>query len=115
MIEIPIQKQIIDYLKVTGFIVFRMNAGKGRYNQYLAPNGTPDLLAVKKHRKKPLQVWLEIKAGKNKPTPEQLAMHKKLRAAGQIVITVRSLDDVREWVEPIRPPIGELQFEEEQR
>ena len=97
--EIPIQKQIIDYLKLMGFIVFRLNAGKGRYNQYLCPNGTPDLMAIKKHH----HVWIEVKAGKNEPTPEQEEMHKKLRAAGQIVITVRSLDEVREWLEPVRP------------
>jgi len=115
MTETPIQKQIIDYLRAMDFLVFRQNAGRGRYNQHLAPNGTPDLQAVKRHRKKPLVVWIEVKAGKNKPTAEQREMHDELRAAGQIVITVRSLDEVREWVEPIRPPTGEQFPQEVQR
>ena len=90
MSEADIQRQIIEFLKLRGGIVFRMNAGRGRQNQHLCPVGTPDLLAVLPHA----TFWVEVKDMKGKVTDEQEAMHKRLRDCGHNVIIARSIDDI---------------------
>ena len=99
MSETEIQKQIIDFLKKKGWLVFRMNAGlvkKGSYTFHMAPKGTPDLMAVGPDR----LLWIEVKAGKKQPEPEQLEMHKQLRDLGEEVIVVWSLDERKVYLDP---------------
>jgi len=91
MTETEIQKQIIDFLKALSFIVFRMNAGKGRHNQYLAPKGTPDLLVIGRGR----TLWIEVKTATGTVSADQKIMHDKLAAEGQTVIIARSVEDVK--------------------
>jgi len=91
VVENDIQREIIKYLELQGYLVFRMNAGKGRYNIRLAPAGTPDLLCV---MNKGRSVWIEVKQPGKYPTEIQLGMHHKLRIAGHEVIVVRSVEDV---------------------
>lgn len=90
--EIPIQKQMIDYLELQGYLVFRMNAGKGRYNIKLSPAGTPDLLCIMDNS---MSVWIEVKQPGQEPTQVQNDMHYKLTVAGQNVIVVHSLDELK--------------------
>lgn len=99
MSETEIQKQIIDFLKKKGWLVFRMNAGlvkKGSYTFHLSPKGTPDLMAVGPE----VLIWIEVKAGKAKPTPEQLEQHAALRVRGQKVVVVWSLDELKVCIDP---------------
>ena len=90
--EIPIQKQIIDYLELQGYLVFRMNAGKGRHNIQPAPPGTPDLLCIMDNS---MSVWIEVKLPGKEPTKVQNDMHYKLTTAGHNVIVVHSLDELK--------------------
>jgi len=88
--EADVQRDIVTALKAVGAIVIRMNAGKGRLNQYLAPAGTPDLLVIGKHRK----YWVEVKSPSGKLRPEQEAMHGLLRSRGEEVVVARGIDDL---------------------
>lgn len=90
MNESTIQKQITDYLKLRGALVFRMNAGSIKRNVKLAPDGTPDILAILPWK----TIWIEVKAGKSKLRKSQELMIKELEMRGQIVIIARSIDDV---------------------
>jgi hypothetical protein len=88
--EAAIQKQIIDYLETCGHIVIRLNAGKGRNNQRLAPTGTPDLVAVLPGR----VVWIEVKTDLGELSQAQRTMHNRLRMRRQKVIVARDVSDV---------------------
>lgn len=90
MSEADIQRDIIEVLRLRGAIVFRMNAGRGRYNQHLAPPGTPDLLVVEPHRR----YWIEVKTPKGVVSLDQQAMHDALENYGEEVIVARSIEDV---------------------
>jgi len=46
MTEAEIQREIVEALRLAGFLVFRMNSGRVMKNLTLCPEGTPDLLAV---------------------------------------------------------------------
>ena len=91
MIESEIQRQIIDYLESFGHMVYRMNAGKGRYNIRLSPAGTPDLLVIMDNS----SVWIEVKQPGKVPTDVQLEQYNRLMAKGQVVIVCTSVDDVK--------------------
>lgn len=71
MTEGEIQKQIIDYLKINGCIVFRMSSGQRQHNVKLAPAGTPDLMALTRFGD---VIWLEVKTdtGKLRETQERM-------------------------------------------
>lgn len=90
MTEKEIQKQIIDYLKQKGHIVFRMNSGKAQNNIRLCPPGTPDLLVATRSG----HVWVEVKTSSGKLREEQVNMIQRLSAFGDRVLVARSLEDV---------------------
>ena len=94
MTESQIQKQIIDYLKSLGALVFRMNSGNAKHNVKLAPSGTPDLLVVLRTQ----TVWIEVKTETGTLRDSQRFMIKELEARGQRVIIARCLDDVIEEI-----------------
>jgi Holliday junction resolvase len=101
MLESEIQRQIIEYLQLKGFLVFRMNAGtvrKGNHHIRLAPAGTPDLLCIRHG----YQVWLEIKTSDGKTSAEQDDMHAVLNMHLQKVYTVRSVEEVEKIIPRIR-------------
>lgn len=89
--ETDIQQQIVEYLELSGCIVFRMNAGRGRNNQRLAPAGTPDLLVVGRLGK---IMWIEVKTDNGKLSLDQEKMHIDLARRYQNVMIARSVDDV---------------------
>jgi hypothetical protein len=91
MTEHEIQSDIIALLESHGALVIRMNAGRGRYNQRLAPAGTPDLLALLETGE---TIWIEVKTPTGKLRPEQVAMHERLCDMGHTVIIARGVDDV---------------------
>jgi len=88
MTESELQKQAIDLLKLSGFIVFRLNSGKARNNIRLCPVGTPDLLAVRNGR----VIWIEIKKTGGKTSLVQDEMIRDLRRHGQEVHIVDNID-----------------------
>jgi len=94
--EGAIQKKIVEYFKLLGYIVFRMNAGKGRYNQQLAPKGTPDLFVVGSMGR---TFWIEVKTPSGALSDSQKKMHAKLRNMGQDVFVVDSLHKVVKYFE----------------
>ena len=60
-------------------------------------SGVPDIGLVIKGR----AVFIELKAGKNKPTPDQLQAHLDITLAGGVVGVCYSIDDVRDFLELI--------------
>ncbi len=91
MLEAKIQKEIVKYLELQGYLVIRMNAGKGRHNIRLAPPGTPDLLCIMDKGK---SLWIEVKQPDKHPTEIQQEMHHRLTVAGHEVIVAHSLNEV---------------------
>ena len=91
MTESEIQKQIITYLKLSNYLVFRMNSGKTQYNVQLCPKGTPDLLAISPQGK---TLWIEVKTASGKLRESQVKMIADLESRGQKVIIARSVKDV---------------------
>ena len=57
--------------------------------------GVPDIGFVIRGR----AVFIELKAGKNKPTPDQLQAHLDITLAGGAVGVCYSIDDVRDFLE----------------
>jgi hypothetical protein len=58
-------------------------------NTSIGPTQTPELLGFETY----LGLAIELKAGKNKPTPEQARWHHRLAALGWKVAVCYSLDD----------------------
>lgn len=90
MTETEIQRQIIDYLKASGYLVWRLNSGKAAHNIQLCPPGTPDLFAVGKG----CTIWVEVKTPTGKVSERQAQMHDYLTANGQRVIVARCVEDI---------------------
>ena len=88
MTESELQKQAIDLLKLSGFLVFRLNSGKARNNIRLCPVGTPDLLAIKNGR----VIWIEMKKPGGKASTVQDEMIRDLRRHRQEVHIVDNTD-----------------------
>lgn len=66
--------------------------------------GLPDRYAS--HAAWGLRIWIEIKAGKNKPSAHQLAWHARERAAGGIVLVVWSVEDLVRELRALGAPIS---------
>ena len=95
MTEAEIQKQIIDYLKASGCTVIRVNSGRVKARNgyvHLAPDGTPDLLAITRRGR---HVWIEVKTPKGKLRDAQRAWIDRHRARGCEVVVARALEDVQ--------------------
>lgn len=92
MTESEIQREIVAYLKVRDYMVFRMNSGYIKSNVKLSPKGTPDLLVIAPSGR---VLWLEIKTATGKLNVSQTMMHSKLRIHKQVVFVVRCVDDVQ--------------------
>lgn len=79
----------MDALKAMGF-------GVTKTSQYGKPRGMtegiPDLYAA--HPRWGMRIWIEVKAGKNKPSPKQLEWHAAERAAGGVVIVAHGVDEL---------------------
>ena len=95
MTESEIQKEIIAYLKVQGFLVLRTNAGSVRHNVKMAPSGFPDLMVIMGHGK---VLFIEVKTPTGKVSDIQLNMHDRLIVSGHDVMVARSVEDVQKYV-----------------
>lgn len=94
MTEGQIQKQAIELLKLSGYLVFRLNSGRARNNIRLCPPGTPDLLAVKKGR----VLWIEMKKPGGTLNPDQVDMIADLIEHGQEVAVVSGIPELQEMI-----------------
>jgi hypothetical protein len=71
--------------------VYRMNAGRGRYNQRLAPAGTPDILAISPTGR---CLWIEVKAGNGSLRSRQVIEAHELRKRNHEVIKATCVEAV---------------------
>jgi hypothetical protein len=103
--EQEIQKTIIDYLRLKGYYVQRMNSGKMSYMykgkqsfMSLADAGTPDLLAFKRYQYQATggveMYFIEVKRPGKKPTTLQLAKMSELQEYGAACLVATSVNDL---------------------
>lgn len=95
MTESEIQAQIVEYLELNRFLVFRLNSGRARNNIRLCPPGTPDLLVISRHGS---LWWIEVKKPGEELRLEQVGMIRNLVSRGQNLLVARSVMDVKENV-----------------
>jgi hypothetical protein len=84
--ETSLQARIVSALEAIGFLVVRTQAGKAKVRggwMQLGPKGFPDLWVVGR-------TLLEVKTDDGELSPEQLAMHDRIRRAGELVAVVRT-------------------------
>lgn len=91
MREADIQRDIVDYLKLAGYVVFRMNAGRAKKNVTGAPAGTPDILAISPRGR---HLWVEVKTEEGTVSQTQQAVIDELIRRGDSVIVARSVGDL---------------------
>lgn len=102
--EHQIQTSIINYLKMKGYYVQRMNSGKysvgeGRFKRFIqgADAGTPDIMSFKHSAYDDgisnLIFW-EVKRPGKKATPIQTAKMQELEEHGALCFVVHSVDEV---------------------
>lgn len=75
--------------------------------EYIGRRGAPDFVVMGAHRLTagleaehvlPSAIWVETKPdGKAEPEPHQLREHARLRAAGQVVLVIGTLEDLDRW------------------
>jgi len=92
--EQQIQRLIMRGLRLAGYRVERIQAGRGRRNQHLASEGMPDLFVFGRGR----SIWLEVKDGTGRTSEAQDATHAQLAKCGQHVAVVRSWSEALEAV-----------------
>lgn len=102
--EARVQRSIVRALETMGFFVSKFDQGFRRDGSTRQTRGIPDLYAV--HQGWELRLWIEVKAGSNRPTPHQEAWHQKVRAAGGTVVVAWSLEDVLEALQELGAPIA---------
>jgi len=103
--ESQIQSAIVDYLRMRGAIVTRVNSGKMFIQKSdgssrvvkLADAGTSDLIACYRGR----YMAIEVKNHKGQPTPEQVLFLQSVNEAGGIGFIARSIDDVERELDGI--------------
>lgn len=79
---------------IEAYLVKRVTemGGEVRKVTWIARTGAPDRLVMLPGR----TVWVELKAPSKKPTTRQLREHARMRAMGQVVVVIDSLDAVNE-------------------
>lgn len=82
--EAVILRQVRDYLRATGWFVYRNQQSMGSHR------GLSDLTAVRKGR----AVWIETKTARGVLSPHQERFKTDIQAQGFEFWTVRSLDDL---------------------
>lgn len=93
MRESDIERHLVKRVKELG--------GEVRKVQWIGRNGAPDRLVMLPFRPKSnmaadTTVWVELKAPGQKPRPNQIREHAKMRAMGQRVVVIDSIEGVEE-------------------
>ncbi|UNC91675.1 hypothetical protein [Candidatus Contubernalis alkaliaceticus] len=82
--ESDIRKQVVDYLRITGWFVYHNLQGLGCYA------GLSDIVAVKNGN----VVHIELKAPEGKQRKEQVTFQTDLEAAGGLYVLADCIEDV---------------------
>lgn len=109
MKEKVIQTQILQLLGYMGIVAYRINAGmlpmgEGRYRRMvrMAPRGFSDIMGVLPGGR---ALFIEVKAGKNKPTEAQQMFLEGMRNQGAVAFWANCTEKVEE---ELREVIGNL-------
>jgi len=89
MRESDIEKYLVKRVKEMG--------GEVRKVKWIGRNGAPDRLVMLPYLCRPgdpMTLWVELKATGKVPEPHQLREHKRMRAMGQTVAVIDSLEGV---------------------
>ena len=85
MRESVIEKHLVERVKGLG--------GEVRKVQWIGRHGAPDRLVM---LPLPATVWVELKAPGQKVKPHQAREHERMRAMGQRVVVIDSIEGVEE-------------------
>lgn len=118
MTELDTQHAIIDLIRLRGGVVTRINSGsmlaKSQtdrvYRVQLADKGTSDLICAYKG----VPIYIEVKYGKNKATPEQIAFLESVAEAGGVGLVAYDVDfieDILDLIDKNARPGKSLLFE----
>lgn len=96
MRESQIEKFLVEKVKGLG--------GEVRKVEWIGRNGAPDRLVMLPHMTYvgddvhllPTTLWVELKAPGEKARPSQLREHARMRAMGQRVVVIDSIEGVEE-------------------
>lgn len=99
MRESTIEKYLVAQVKAIG--------GEVRKLQWISRNGAPDRVVMIPSKPSPNDIyfqcgwmgaviWVELKAPGKAPEPHQLREHKRMRAVGQTVVVIDSIEGVDE-------------------
>lgn len=91
MKEGDLKQPIIDYIKLLGGDLIRINSGGYHHGVRLAPAGTPDLIGYLKGGR---HLEIETKLPYNDLSQKQREHIEKVNQAGGIAFCAKSLDDV---------------------
>lgn len=76
--------------------------GEVRKVQWIGRAHAPDRVAMFKHRSPGKRTWwVELKAPKKGPRPGQAREHDRMRAVGQNVVVLNSIEAVDKWCEEV--------------
>ena len=85
----------VEYLTLHGIPAWKANTGAARYGDQFVRYGTPGMADVLFCLPPTGRLGCaEIKTGSGRLTPDQAAFHAHIRAAGGLLLVVRSLDDL---------------------
>jgi hypothetical protein len=84
--ESDIEKHLVKRVKELG--------GEVRKVQWIGRRGAPDRLVMLPREAN--CIWVELKAPGEKPRPEQAREHDRMRAMGQLVVVIDSIEGVEE-------------------
>lgn len=84
--EMDILRAVRDYLRATGWYVWRLHQGLGSFP------GLPDLEAIKDG----CVVFIEVKRPGGKQSPDQVRHGERLRAEGGRYFVIHSVDEVQD-------------------
>lgn len=89
-LESAVQAQIVQALRLSGWLVLEMQKGSQRGGSVWCTKGIPDLFACKAGH----SVWLEVKRPSlGRLSPAQAALHTAMRAEGVEVHVVTSPEE----------------------
>lgn len=86
MLESTVETALVERIKALG--------GDTRKVKWLCRNGAPDRLVMLPFSLKgPAKtIWVELKAPGKKPRPNQVREHESLRALGQTVLVINTIE-----------------------
>jgi hypothetical protein len=99
--EKRVEADCIKALKTMGFYVSKMSQPQRARGM---SRGIPDLYAA--HPRWQIRTWIEVKAGKGKPSAYQLAWHRGEREAGGNVTVVWSVADLVAELRKLGAPLA---------